>query len=55
MLENLNLLVYVALGFVITYLALEAGWHFTACRIKDKSNSFGLSIGDGIKITSHDP
>lgn len=37
MLENLNLLVYVALGFVITYLALEAGWHFTACRIKDKS------------------
>ena len=37
MLENLNLLIYVALGFVISYLALEGGWHFTACRIKDKS------------------
>jgi len=37
MLENLNLLTYVALGFVISYLALEGGWHFTACKIKDKS------------------
>jgi hypothetical protein len=37
MLEDLNLLIYVALGFVISYLALEGGWHFTACRIKDKS------------------
>jgi len=37
MLENLNLLVYVALGFVVSYLALEVGWHFTACKIKDKS------------------
>jgi len=33
MLENLNLLVYVALGFTISYLALEVGWHFTACKI----------------------
>jgi hypothetical protein len=37
MLENLNLLAYVALGFVFSYLALEGGWHFTACKIKDKS------------------
>jgi hypothetical protein len=37
MLENLNLLAYVALGFVIGYLSLEGGWHFTACKIKDKS------------------
>jgi hypothetical protein len=37
MLENLNLLLYVIIGFAITYLALEWGWHFTACRIKDKS------------------
>jgi hypothetical protein len=37
MFENLNLLVYVALGFTICYLALEVGWHFTACKIKDKS------------------
>jgi hypothetical protein len=39
MLENLNLLAYAALGFAISYLALEGGWHFTACKIKDKSLS----------------
>jgi hypothetical protein len=37
MLENLHLVAYVTLGFAISYLALEAGWHFTACKIKDKS------------------
>ena len=37
MLENLNLAVYVALGFVVSYLALEGGWHFTACKIKNKA------------------
>jgi hypothetical protein len=26
---------YLAIGFVATFLALEAGWHFTACKIKD--------------------
>ena len=36
MLENLNLAVYVVLGFAVSYLALEGGWHFTACKIKDK-------------------
>jgi hypothetical protein len=30
-------LVYVAVGFVTMFLALEAAWHFTACKIKDKS------------------
>jgi len=30
---------YVAIGFVTTFLALEAGWHFTACKIKDKTIS----------------
>jgi hypothetical protein len=33
-LENLA---YVAIGFVATFMALEAAWHFTACRIKDKT------------------
>jgi hypothetical protein len=33
-LENLA---YVAIGFVTTFMALEAAWHFTACRIKDKT------------------
>jgi len=37
MIEGLNLAAYVTLGFAISYLALEGGWHFTACKIKDKS------------------
>jgi hypothetical protein len=37
MLENLNLAVYAALGFAVSYLALEGGWHFMACKIKDKA------------------
>ena len=37
MLENLNVAAYVAFGFAISYLALEGGWHFTACKIKEKS------------------
>jgi hypothetical protein len=36
-LENLNFVVYVMLGFAVSYLALEGGWHFTACKIKDKA------------------
>ena len=34
MLENIA---YAGLGFVTVFLALEAAWHFTACKIKDKS------------------
>jgi hypothetical protein len=34
MLENLA---YVVIGFVPTFLALEVAWHFTACKINDKS------------------
>jgi hypothetical protein len=37
MLEKLNLVAYVALGFAISYLALEGAWHLTACRIKENS------------------
>ncbi len=33
MIENL---LYVVIGFGMTYLSLELAWHFTACRIKDK-------------------
>ena len=33
MIENV---LYVIMGFVITYLSLELAWHFTACGIKDK-------------------
>jgi hypothetical protein len=33
MIENL---VYVVMGFVVTYLILELAWHFTACGIKHK-------------------
>ena len=34
MIENLA---YVAIGFVTTFLALEAAWHFTAGKTKDKT------------------
>jgi hypothetical protein len=27
-------LIYLAIGFVLTYLSLEVAWHFTACKIK---------------------
>jgi hypothetical protein len=32
MIENL---LYVIVGFAVTYLSLEVAWHFTACRLKD--------------------
>ena len=34
MLENIA---YVSIGFATALLALEAAWHFTAYKIKDKS------------------
>jgi hypothetical protein len=34
MLENIA---YAGVGFATVFLALEAAWHFTACKIKDKS------------------
>jgi hypothetical protein len=34
MFENL---IYPVIGFVGTLLGLEVAWHFTACRIPDKS------------------
>jgi hypothetical protein len=30
-------LIYVAIGFVGSLLALEVGWHFTACGISDNT------------------
>ena len=33
MIENLA---YLAIEFATTFLALEAAWHLTACKIKDK-------------------
>ena len=34
MLENIA---YMSLGFAAVLLGLKAAWHFTACRIKDKT------------------
>ena len=34
MLENLA---YIGVGFAAVFFALEAAWHFTACKTKDKS------------------
>ncbi len=33
MIENI---LYVVIGFVVTYISLELAWHFTACGIKDE-------------------
>jgi hypothetical protein len=30
-------LVYPAIGFIGTLVALETAWHFTACKIPDKT------------------
>jgi hypothetical protein len=30
-------LIYPAIGFVVTLEGLEAAWHFTACKIHDKT------------------
>jgi hypothetical protein len=30
-------LMYAAIGFVGTLLGLEAAWHFTACKLRDKT------------------
>ena len=32
-------LIYLALGFIVTYLSLEIAWHFTACKIKPTSEN----------------
>ena len=37
MFENLSVVMLTVTGFVVTFLSLEAAWHFTACKIKDKS------------------
>jgi len=34
MFENI---VYVGLGFAAVFFALESAWHFTACKIRNKS------------------
>ena len=34
MLENIA---YLSIGFATALLALEAAWHLSACKIKDKS------------------
>ena len=32
--EHIAGLIYLAIGFVLTYLSLEVAWHFTACKVK---------------------
>ena len=61
MIENLA---YVAIGFASTFLALEAAWHFTACKIKDKTikpcfyfmnslKKIAYSYGIAVVVTNH--
>ena len=30
-------LIYLTIGFVLTYLSLEVAWHYTACKVKVSS------------------
>ena len=30
-------IVYVGLGFAAAFFALESAWHFTACKIRDRT------------------
>ena len=32
-----NLVYPIVIGFAMTLLALEAAWHFTACKLPDKT------------------
>jgi len=45
MFENLA---YVVIGFLPTFLVLEAAWHFTAGKIKDKTIEHSLYKQIGI-------
>jgi hypothetical protein len=36
MFDNIAIPVYFPIGYIITYLALETAWHFTASKIPDK-------------------
>jgi hypothetical protein len=47
MLENIA---YVGLGFAAVFFALEAAWHFTACKIHDKSKALLLQASWIIEI-----
>ncbi len=37
MFDNMNLIVYPIIVFVISYLSLEVAWHFTACKLPYKT------------------
>jgi hypothetical protein len=36
---------YIGLAFAVTFLSLEAGWHFTACKYKSLKPCFYKQIG----------
>jgi hypothetical protein len=46
-LENIA---YLGLGFATVFLALEAAWHFTACKIHDKSIPTNSKTSDNTKL-----
>ena len=37
MFENIGLTMYMVAGFIVTYFSLEIAWHFTACKIHNKT------------------
>lgn len=46
---SLELAIYPVMGFVTTYLALEAAWHFTACKV-DGGTHFKPCLFKEIKL-----
>ena len=51
--EPLVGLIYLALGFIVTYLSLEIAWHFTACKIKPTSeNSIKPCLFKQVKLVA---
>ena len=54
MIENLNLVIYAAICFAISYLSCEVVWHTTPCGISYESKAISVkackigSIGQGV-------
>ena len=47
--DNIVVIVYFVIGYVITSLALDTAWHFTACKRPDNALTVVLPyIGDNI-------
>ena len=44
MLESLNLVIYAAVGFAISYLSCKVVWHTTPCGISYESKAISIKL-----------